>query len=761
MSSRTLRSLGAFFALSFLPMLLSANDKSRDGEKKRCSKTHRSDSCNEYDFVIVGAGNAGCVLANRLSENGKFTVCVLEAGRDDARLPEILPIASPANIPQPGDFHWGQYVRGTPTLTGTFIGPLISRGFGAWHFYEREDYNGPDPLRSTTYARHSGWGGCTSHNVSITVRNPPQNWNQWAALGLNEWSFDNIQSFYKLVENRSQIFSGFFTLYNPAVPLGHIGSFDPVFYGFNGMVPLIYQAPALFDPTNFVPGILQNIVNTTLAPFAYPTFLVDADWPTGAAQGGLSLSNLTQSLQAPGSTIVPPGQSVAVDINNVYNPYQDGGFQYPPEFASLGLTGLTPTQRASAANTYLYAAQKRPNLTIKSEVFVTKVLISEKGKEAKGVEYLEGWNIYQTGRNPDANAGYGGSTGDAALNSQKAKKKGTRRVYARKEVIVCAGVFNSPQLLMLSGIGDKDELKSVGIKTKKHLPGVGKHLVDNQELFPFWQIMTGTTNTQSVGLLTAKSTVSQPYPNFQILIGNTVGITSLEATDPFVQKNWVGTKNLPSILQSYVRNDFNNILLDPTQACANPVVPCTPPYFQPIIVDPNSIMSMLIEQEENNRTEGYVKLVSDDPTVPPKIVFNYLQDPQDLQDWLDIMNNTVLPMMLALQPSGYFLNLLYPAPADILVPGVTNFTSMADVDQARLTSFLKTHVGGHHAGGTCKMGISSDPLAVVDQKGRVYGIKGLRVCDNSIIPVTVYWPNGTLYVMGEKIAADILSAHSK
>ena len=63
-----------------------------------------STSTEIYDFVIVGAGHAGSVIANRLSQNGLFSVCILEAGRDDARLPELLPEPSFANVPQPGDF---------------------------------------------------------------------------------------------------------------------------------------------------------------------------------------------------------------------------------------------------------------------------------------------------------------------------------------------------------------------------------------------------------------------------------------------------------------------------------------------------------------------------------------------------------------------------------------------------------------------------------------------------------------------------------
>lgn len=738
---------GAFLALSALSLEIQAD----------CRSHHKE----VFDFVIVGAGNAGCVLANRLSENGKFSVCVLEAGRDDARLPDLLPQPSTANVPQPGDYQWGKYVRGNTNL---FSGPLINRGFGSFHFYEKEDLTGPDPFRSTTYHRHAGWGGCTSHNFALTTRNPPENWNLWAEKGLNEWSFDNINKFYKLTENRSQVsFLG--PYYSPAVPLGHLGSFDPLYYGFNGEIPLLYLKFLTIDgiPPNTFVKTIQNIVNTTLAPFGYPNFLVDADWPPGAALGGLTLNNFTMTDQFPTSTIVPPGESTAVNINNVYNPYHDGGFTYPPEWARLGLTGLTPFQRVSSANTYLYEAELRDNLEIKSNTLVTKVILSSKSKRAIGVEYLNGWNIYQTGRNPDAGqAGYGGSVGDAQFNGVAAKKEGTHKIYARKEVILCAGVFNTPQILLLSGIGDRDELKEVGIRAKVHLPGVGKHLIDNQELLPFWEAPPDSNPGFGIfPLLTAKSTLSQPFPNFQIAVG---GITNavLETTDIFVQQGWIGLKGLPAIFQSFGRNDFSNILLNPNPSIgsSNPVNGS--PTFEPIIINFTHAVGMLVEQEENNRTEGYLQLVSKDPTVPPKIIFNYLQDPQDLQDWKDIMNNTVFPMMLALKNStpSYFTNLLYPAPVDVLKPGIQTFTALDQIDQGRLENFLKKNVGGHHAGGTCKMGVATDPLAVVDQKGLVYGVKGLRVCDNSILPLSIYWPNGTLYVVGEKISADILAKYA-
>jgi len=73
---------------------------------------------NTYDFVIVGAETAVSVLANRLNESGKYTVCVVENGRDDARLEPFLPEESDAPVPQPGDYHWNKYIRGSAFTTG-------------------------------------------------------------------------------------------------------------------------------------------------------------------------------------------------------------------------------------------------------------------------------------------------------------------------------------------------------------------------------------------------------------------------------------------------------------------------------------------------------------------------------------------------------------------------------------------------------------------------------------------------------------------
>jgi choline dehydrogenase-like flavoprotein len=729
-----------------------------------------NDRCedNTYDFIVVGTGPGGSVVANRLSENGKYSVLILEAGRDDARLPEKLPVPSTANVPQPGDFHWGVYERGP----ANFFPLQLSRGFTSWEFWtkNRDDLRS----RSVTYARMSSWGGSTMHNATVSIRNGPWNWDKWAGLGLPDWSFNNILPLYKLVENRSQRNAAGTPYYNPAIPEPQLGSFSPEFYGLNGYVPL-FHAPAA--P---VLGILNTAVTNALntsgpntfgsGGFSYP-LTVDLDYPPTAAQGGTSLNNITVTDQT--GSIIPPNQQNYVPFAAYNQPlYGDAGFVIPPEFQRLNtpipvtpltlpsfpqLSGLNALQRVGAVNTYLYPTVTRKNVTIKSEVLVTKVLLDGKGNNltAVGVEYLKGWNIYQTGRNNDIErAGFGGTAGDARANAIKSKQKGVKRVYARKEVILCGGSFNTPQILMLSGIGDRTELKNVGVKVRKHLPGVGKHLIDNQELFYLWQ--TSNPRPGGIAVLSAKSTPSQPITNFELIFGNSPESQNLEGSDPFVQKNWVGLKHIVGGVGSpFARNDFNN-LYNSGEYLSNP-----PTTYTPFYSNPTFRMGGLVELEEDNRSEGFVRLVSKDPTVPPFIVGNYLGHPQDEQDFVDVFMNNVFPILLQFATQGYFQQLLDPSPSDILKDGRTNLTSLNDIDQTKLRAWLNRRVGGHHAGGTCKMGVKSDPLAVVDQKGRVFGVKGLRVSDMSIVPLSIRWPNITMYVISEKIARDILLQHHK
>ena len=863
-----------------------------------------------YDFVIVGAGHAGCVLAKRLSEygNGKYTVCLLDAGRDDARLTPLLPEPSYANVPQPGDFNWGTYVRSIST-----VAQLESRGFLNEWFYlkDRPELNS----RSISYPRVFGWGGCTSHNRCIAIRNAPFNWNNWGnSYGpLNEYYYDNIKQFYKITENRTQINNGF-AYYNNQLVSGTQGSFH-IDYGTNGEIAMIWNVNTSNSPLLSSVNGATSYINSTQPGYSIP-FNVDLDNPDIAQLGGTSLGNYTMFDQY--SSFVPHNSGLIVPFSAYNVPiYNDTGYTYPPELASIGLKGKAPTQRVNSTYAYLYTTTKRCNLTIKSEVLVTKLII-ETGYYGntivKGVQFQKGWNIYQTGRNVSIErGGYGGTPGDAKANFiQSISGMNTGYVCARKEVILCAGFINSAQLLLLSGIGPSADLQKLGIRPIKDLP-VGKSLIDNPEMFPFWKT---TSNFNVVGervFLSVKSDPTQSAVDFDIGFNSTT-LQSIEAEDNTIQYGFGGTKNLGALDNQFTRNATSNILIDPI-AAGNPYV-YSSSTFVPIYTNPNHRMCVLIEQINKVASVGTLSLTTADPSKPPLIVANYLADPSDVTKWMNVWKNVILPILLGLGaiqkaqpftitpignlpavipvPNGglgnnapvvlingnpypsatvnldpvtnailsintnvggsgystaptvvcygggasvsavltatitagsvtsvtivnggsgytsaprilfigttsdnilnstasatavisggvitsviingtqwsnqqitidfgyYFDQLLDPAPYDILKDGNVTFTDMSQVDDTKLKNYILSRVGGHHAGGTCKMGLVNDPTAVVDQKGVVYRVSGLRICDMSIIPVAIRWPNTTLYVVAEKIANDILQLY--
>ncbi|MBK8050909.1 MAG: GMC family oxidoreductase N-terminal domain-containing protein [Anaerolineales bacterium] len=269
-------------------------------------------------------------------------------------------------------------------------------------------------------------------------------------------------------------------------------------------------------------------------------------------------------------------------------------------------------------------------------------------------------------------------------------------VRAGKEVIVCCGAFDSPKLLMLSGIGPAEHLKALGIEVQVDLPGVGENLLDHPEGVVNWEI-------------------TQPMPpeahNFW-----EVGI--FEKTDPA----------LPAAdLMMHLGIQVFDMQTKPAGY---------PSAEHGFSLTPNVTRA---------KSQGTVRLRSNRPEDPPVIDFRYFTDPEG-HDERVMVAGVKRAREIAAQPAlqNWVKRELSPGP---------EVQSDADISEY----VRRTANTVYHPAGTCKMGSVDDPAAVVDPRLRVRGVKGLRVADASIFPTMIgVNPNITIMMIGERCAEMVL-----
>lgn len=376
--------------------------------------------------------------------------------------------------------------------------------------------------------------------------------------------------------------------------------------------------------------------------------------------------------------------------------------------------GFSPIQatmfkgrRNGAARAFLYPIRKRKNFHVTTQAHVTKVLIDPRTKRAYGVEFI---------------------------------KKGKKRVvFARREVILSAGAFNTPQILMLSGVGPRDHLTEMGIPVISDLP-VGNNLQEHIG-------MAGLTFLvdQEVGLI-----VNRLLRNF-----TTFGLQYFQGEGPFTM---LGCEAL-----GYIRTKYAN-------ASAYPDIEY---IFVPasLALDSGSSLRKTMEIRDDvynavwkdvggkdawtvwpmllyPKSRGFVRLASTNPLKPPKIYANFLTEKIDELVMAEALQTVVdLSKTRAFQKFGSKLH-------DVPIPGCAHFPFGSREYWGCSVRQLTLQL--HHQCGTAKMGPPSDREAVVDPSLRVYGVVGLRVIDASIIPViTGGHIMSTAYMIAEK-GADLV-----
>ena len=372
------------------------------------------------------------------------------------------------------------------------------------------------------------------------------------------------------------------------------------------------------------------------------------------------------------------------------------GFVENKDFNGANQEGVSPYEvtqkngeRWSVARAYLHPVLKRPNLTVVTEARTSKVLLD--GKRACGVAYVKGGK--------------------------------TIEITATQEVILSGGAINSPQLLMLSGIGPVNELQKHGIAVQHALPGVGQNLQDHLDL------MVVHKCTQPVSLGVSFSTLlAQVKHLFNYLFKRTGPLTTNGAegggfvksdpqqTIPDLQFHFAAVhledhaRNLKGALSTMFGHGYTLHVCD----------------LRP-------------------KSRGHIGLKSADPTQDALIEPNYLSHPDDMKT-----------MVKGVKAARKVL----AANAFDAYRGEEMFPGRHVQTDAQIEAFVREKAATiYHPVGTCKMG--HDAMAVVDDTLKVHGMKGLRVVDASIVPTLVGGnTNAPTVMIAEKASSMILASRS-
>jgi choline dehydrogenase-like flavoprotein len=374
----------------------------------------------------------------------------------------------------------------------------------------------------------------------------------------------------------------------------------------------------------------------------------------------------------------------------------------------LRFTPLTTRDhvRVGARERLLDVQARYPDrLRIETDALATRVLFD--GTRAVGVEYRKGERLYRAHPSPNASAG------------------DVRQVRAAREVILAGGVFNTPQLLMLSGIGPADVLGPHGIPVRVDLAGVGRHLQDRYEVgvvnrmaFASWSALDGATFTTGDAQYRQWATDREG-----VYTTNGSLLCAIAESSPGLPS--------PDLFCYALLADFRGY---------------EPGYSARLPANPNCLTWVVLKGHTNN-VAGRVTLRSADPLDTPVVEFRYFEEGSDATgaDLQAVVAGVKLVRALSrrLAEDGLI--------AREELPG-------RDVESdAALTTFARDHAWGHHASCTCRIG-DRDDGGVLSGDFRVHGTEGLRVVDASVFPrVPGLFIVSAIYMIGEK-AADAITA---
>ena len=350
-------------------------------------------------------------------------------------------------------------------------------------------------------------------------------------------------------------------------------------------------------------------------------------------------------------------------------------------------------------------------LVVQTHALATRVLF-DGDRRAVGVEYLTGEHLYRA---------------DPRHEPQTATKRVT--VKATREVILCAGAFNTPQLLKLSGIGARQELESFAIPVLVDLPGVGKNLQDRYEISVVSKMKHDFALMQGMTLRPPLDGEEPDAPFLEWLEGK--GPYTTNGAVISMVKRSAPTLPDPDLFIFALLGSFDGYF----------------PGYSSLIAEHRDRFTWAILKAHSRNTAGTVTLCSADPVDTPAINFRYFEGigaDEDLEAVVEGVE-TVRNINRRCQ--------------DIIEKEIVPGEDIRTRDQIR--QYIRDHAWGHHACGTSKMGPESDPTAVVDSRFRVHGTRNLRVVDASVFPrIPGSFIACAVYMISEK-ACDVIVADAR
>ncbi len=526
------------------------------------------------------------------------------------------------------------------------------------------DYDG------VLYPRCSTLGGCTAHNAMILVYPHNEDWDDIAKLtGDSSWNSEQMRTYFQRLENCQYV-----------KEIGH----NRARHGFKGWLP-----------TSIPP------LDTVLSVFH--------DRQLRDVIKGSVLTALQQHLGKPMELL--KARFDPNDWNSVKS-HSEGLCKVP----------LTTYQgKRAGPREYIKEVERNCNglLTIKLNTLVTKVILEDVEvdgqkigrKKAIGIEYLEGKRLYRADRK--------------ASTPSEIPKKGT--IHARREVILAGGAFNTPQLLMLSGVGPKNHLDEMGIPVQVNLPGVGENLQDRYEI----AVVTEMKNEFSM-LKGMNFKIPQP------------GEPANRFYDEWKKGEGVFTTNGAVI--SFTKKSTQQQIAPDLFIFGMPgyFAGYEPDYSKRVAADQKHFTWAVLKAHTQN-TAGVVRLKSVDPCERPYINFHYFDEGNDGrgEDLQALING--IGFVRAITHSKKMRKHI----AREVIPG-------SHVKDEQLAEFAKHNAWGHHASCSCKMGAANDAKAVVDSRFRVRNVDNLRIVDASVFPkIPGFFIVSAVYMISEKAADTI------